>query len=263
MDVEHKIVRKYTYNERKSAMLDNRRIMVIGFCGAAKSGKDSAANAFADSLKACNVLQKKFAFADPIRSIAGIFGFSDQVLNDQACKEHWAHPWLTEYSNGKNTPVTPRRFMQLVGSEMFRNVLHPNVWVDFLASKIDDLDRELNDENYMHGYKLCEETRQDVWSPKAVVLISDVRFPNEAEMIHKRGGYIIRITRNTQQDKTGEWRKHESEKFVNELPVDLGIFNSASSLIDWRGKSVRDISEFLRNEKVDFTNSVYNKVIPV
>lgn len=244
-------------------MLDNRRIMVIGFCGAAKSGKDSAVNALADSLIALNVLQKKMAFADPIRQIAGIFGFSDQVLSDQACKEHWAHPWLTEYSNGKNIPVTPRRFMQLVGSEMFRNNLHPNVWVDFLGSKIDELDNELNNDNYMSGYKLRDEPRKDVWSPKAVVLISDVRFPNEAEMIRKRGGYIFRITRNTQQDQNGEWRKHESEKFVDELPVNLGILNSASSLMDWRGKSVRDISEFLRKENVDFTNSVYNKVVPV
>ena len=57
-------------------------------------------------------------------------------------------------------------------------------------------------------------------------IITDVRFPNEAQAIKEAGGIIVRVTRPTNDD-SGEaaWKKHESEAFIDEMKVDLDICN--------------------------------------
>lgn len=64
--------------------------------------------------------------------------------------------------------LTPRGLLQLLGTECGREILHPNIWVNSLFS---EYDKTAN------------------W------LISDVRFPNEAERIKSRGGKLIKVTR--------------------------------------------------------------------
>jgi hypothetical protein len=57
------------------------------------------------------------------------------------------------------------------------------------------------------------------------IVITDVRFPNELELIKTFGGIIIRVTRdsvNTQLDV------HESEKLIETLQVDYDIQNNGT-----------------------------------
>ena len=65
---------------------------------------------------------------------------------------------------------TPRSFLQLIGTEMGRNIIHPNTWVNSMFSDFRDSSK---------------------W------IITDVRFPNEVEAIHRHGGKVIRIDRTT------------------------------------------------------------------
>lgn len=90
--------------------------------------------------------------------------------------------------------LTPRKILQLLGTECGRQIIHPNIWVnatmanykpngapyDSLGDVFDDL-------------KLCpSETKMPNW------IITDCRFPNEAQAIKDRGGIIIKVMRDTE-----------------------------------------------------------------
>jgi hypothetical protein len=62
------------------------------------------------------------------------------------------------------------------------------------------------------------------------VVISDVRFPNEAEFITSRGGIVVRVLRST----TPAARPHASEAHTDTLPVttELLNFGSEATLLD-------------------------------
>lgn len=66
----------------------------------------------------------------------------------------------------KNTKL--REFIQVLGTDAMRKVIHPNIWVNALFSEFTD---------------------DSKW------IITDVRFPNEVEKIKEKGGIIIRIGR--------------------------------------------------------------------
>ena len=64
---------------------------------------------------------------------------------------------------------TPRLLLQLLGTECGRNIIHPNVWVNSLFS---------------------------TYSPtKSNWVVTDIRFPNEADKILELGGTLIRLER--------------------------------------------------------------------
>lgn len=69
-----------------------------------------------------------------------------------------------------NAYVTPRRLLQEIGC-MFRDNLNKNFWIKVVEHKLDK------------RYGNCN------------VVIPDVRFPNEAEMIKKRGGIVVKVDR--------------------------------------------------------------------
>ena len=89
--------------------------------------------------------------------------------------------------------LTPRKILQLLGTECGRQVIHPNIWVNALFSKYN------GDKNW---------------------IITDVRFPNELEAIKKRGGITIRINRKTEE--SGE---HSSETALDNAEFDHVIEN--------------------------------------
>lgn len=64
--------------------------------------------------------------------------------------------------------LTPRKLLQLVGTEAGRNIVHPNIWINATFSTYEESDN---------------------W------IITDVRFPNEALHIKKKGGIVIRLDR--------------------------------------------------------------------
>ena len=71
--------------------------------------------------------------------------------------------------------MTPRKMLQQVGTDLFRNQLHPNTWVNATFANYHD----------------------NNW------IITDVRFPNELEAIKKHNGITIRINRGL-VERTGK-----------------------------------------------------------
>lgn len=76
---------------------------------------------------------------------------------------------------------TPRLLLQLLGTECGRGILHPNIWVNSLFS-------------HYNPYK-------SNW------IVTDVRFPNEADKVLELGGTLIRIERPGKDSGS----THESE----------------------------------------------------
>jgi hypothetical protein len=69
------------------------------------------------------------------------------------------------------------------------------------------------------------ETIHCVWSP---VVVSDVRYPNEAETLRAHGFRIIRIVRPDAEPLPGGASAHDSETALDDYVPDALIYNGGS-----------------------------------
>ena len=157
----------------------------IGLAGRKGSGKDTAADLI---MEYWSEPWKRAAFADPLRRIGYVFGFTDRQMRNPRCKERKDRFW----------GVSWRRFAQIVGTEMFRVIFRRDVWARFAE-------------------------RRMLEHPHRRFLFTDVRFAEEAEMIRKYGGIVIQIRRNTPKKD-----RHLSEQPLHPLLVDFTIENNSS-----------------------------------
>lgn len=106
-------------------------------------------------------------------------------------------------------PITVRQFLQEVGTDAMRNVIHPNFWVNALFV----------------DYKPTYNTKHPITVDTAPNwIITDVRFPNELKAIKDRGGVVIRVNR---YDITGQGKlnPHTSETALDNAEFDYVIDN--------------------------------------
>lgn len=115
-------------------------------------------------------------------------------------------PTAFESQDFKNTSMGPdwgdmtyRTFLQHLGTEAVRNNIHTNAWVN--ATMVD-------------------------FNPGDQWLITDVRFPNEAQAILDRGGIVIRVVRDESISNT--LKLHESETALDDWNFDHIIRNYGS-----------------------------------
>jgi hypothetical protein len=137
---------------------------------------------------------KRLSFADPLRK------FSAQILsslgyNGLACLRDKKEEKITELG------VSPRQMMQTLGTEWGRSCIHPDLWIMVAAGTVE---------------KQLKRGRN--------VVIDDVRFPNEAEMIRKLGGELWLVNRPGLVYE-GD---HASEGALSEVEPDSLINNSGS-----------------------------------
>ena len=172
---------------------------LIGIHGPLESGKDTVAQTI---IEVFPTFYKQYAFAWPIKKACQVmFGFTEADMNDRTLKERTHPVW----------GITPRKAMQLLGTEYGRNMINVNMWV--MRAMV-----EIN-KNSEDGYG---------------TIISDVRFDNEAEIIRERNGIIIHIDR-PDLDKSKENYNHSSEMGIKREPSDIIIDNSGS-LLEFRAK---------------------------
>jgi uncharacterized protein YqjF (DUF2071 family) len=132
-------------------------MIIIGFTGPAGCGKDTAAMALVRQLGF-----SRMSFAAPIKeALDAIFGWTPAEWQDRIWKEA---PII-------NMPVSPRQLAQTLGTEWGRDTVDPDFWV-----------------------KVLEYRMYTIASTK--IVISDVRFPNEAMWIRSKGGHVVDVTRN-------------------------------------------------------------------
>lgn len=100
---------------------------------------------------------------------------------------------------------TYRELLQELGTNVMREHLHPDVWVNALMSHYKPLPpKAKNIQNWGTSEPIKVKEEYPLW------FITDVRFPNEAEAIKGHGGIIIRI------DPKGHIQLGPGDKFMEE-----------------------------------------------
>lgn len=145
--------------------------MIIGITGLAGAGKDT----FADCIikqDSSYVKLKNAMFLKDITSI--LFNWNREWLDGETEESREWRETVDEFWNERVIddlkPFTPRKALQYIGTELGRKLISPSLWVSGL-------------EKYITDNKLSN------------VVISDVRFPEEIEMIHRLGGILIEVVR--------------------------------------------------------------------
>lgn len=140
--------------------------VVIGLMGKKQSGKDSVA----DVLVGAYGFQR-IALADPVRHCAMALdpeitvGLDARLPLSTIVKRMGWDEAKTRFSE-------VRRWLQKIGTEMGRDVLGEDIWTDIASNRID--------EALTNGIS---------------VVVTDVRFPNEAAMVRFHGGAVLEIVR--------------------------------------------------------------------
>lgn len=177
--------------------------MIVGICGEAGVGKDTAAEFIAKEFGFATV-----AFADKVKRILGeLFGFQYEHLWGPSAGRAVPYP---EYHG-----LTARRALQTLGTDWGREC-YPDVWVEYAMRVATQLTTG-------HGQRYSRQTGVEErcpWPPSTGpsypgVVIPDVRFPNEAEAIVRAGGAVLRLYRPT--SPTGAWAEHISERAAREI----------------------------------------------
>lgn len=159
---------------------------IIGITGAARSGKDTIADYLCTEYGYGRV-----AFAAPLkRMVCALFN------RDEA--------WL---ERNKDVPQegmgTPRRLLQTLGTEWGRDLINIDIWVNFAREEI---------------FKIRNNRQFDG------VVITDLRFYNEAKFIRDLGGIIWRVDRAEYTPV----ETHISEQGIDPSYIERIIYNNST-----------------------------------
>lgn len=145
-------------------------------------------------------------FADKLKDIVCLLiGCTREQLEDRGFKEtplgeEWRNLFdkngkitLHKDLEGYSSVLTPRKLLQLLGTECGREILHPNIWVNALFSEYKEIIPSDGISNF-HSPRMSTRSFLPEY-PKWI--ITDLRFPNELKAVKDRGGITIRIHRDS------------------------------------------------------------------
>ena len=156
---------------------------IIGILGYAGSGKTLVAKHLVDRYGF-----RRTRFADPLKRMLKLgLGLSDEEVDGD----------LKMAPMDRFGGCTPRHMMQTLGTEWGRKRVYPDIWVDAWVN-------------------IARET-------EGPLVVDDVRFPNEAEVIRELGGTLWRVYR----PGVG-MMIHPSETAAGEIDEDALINNATT-----------------------------------
>lgn len=146
--------------------------MIIGLCGTIGSGKDTMADYLVNNYDFCRA-----SFAGALKdALAQVFGWDREMLEGRTLQSrNWREQtdqWWSKRLDISN--LTPRKMLQIFGTDVCRQHLHDDIWVASLENRM----RKSTDN----------------------MVITDCRFPNEIQAIRNAGGKIVRIIRGPDPD---------------------------------------------------------------
>jgi len=174
---------------------------IVGIAGYAQHGKDSLGDMLVEKHG-----YKKVAFAAALKQMALVL---DPWIVDGAVSMsgHGAVYRLSQlvgeggWEDAKKLPEV-RRFLQVLGTEAVRDILGTDSWLRALWNTM-------------------------AIDPEQKYVITDVRFPNEADFVHTRcDGMVFRVSRVDEEGKpfdNGIGKDHPSELHIADLDVDADI----------------------------------------
>lgn len=166
---------------------------LIAFSGVARSGKDSAARVLIERHGFTRI-----AFADPMRE--ALYRLNPIVLASKNDGGYDRLSDLVDYHGWDEVKVLypeVRQLLQRFGTEAGRDIHGEDCWVNAAFRRAEGLER---------------------------IVITDVRFDNEARAVHKRGGLVVKVVRPGVEAVNG----HVSDRGVTEHLLDRVIHNDGT-----------------------------------
>jgi hypothetical protein len=147
------------------------QVKIVGLCGVARSGKDSFYKHSKHILKSRGITPRRFAFADSLKSEC------DQLLT--------RYTKISAFTSDNKEKETIRPFLVAWGTDV-RRKLDEECWIKKIEQEVESsIDCEL------------------------LPIITDVRYPNEADWVHGLGGIIIHISRTGMHPANKEEAKND------------------------------------------------------
>lgn len=156
---------------------------IIAFAGQARSGKTTMAHAFARTALEQGMTPVILSFAGPIKEVA-------------------AHEGLTKDS----TPEQYRLFCQDIGKQM--RAEDPDYWVKKFSEQLEVYAKK-------DAVNLERSLQSDDSYSEILIIIDDLRYENEFNLIRRLQGSIVLVVRDRLPESHADWRSHESEEFAN------------------------------------------------
>lgn len=187
---------------------------LIGLTGANGTGKDTVAAMLAAELRKYGKAPAVIAFADALyEEVSAAFNISVQALRERSTKEtpmdalkvsQCNEPWFSSVYSGSESihvwldvPRSPRQILQWWGTE-YRRKQQSDYWVMRLLQMV-------------HTLRAAGTSH---------IIITDVRFADEAEAIRHQGAQIWRVHRpNLLPTTTGHVSEVTGEEFAPESTI--------------------------------------------
>lgn len=202
-------------------------MIIVGISGKAQSGKNLATDTICSVCDSKHIDFLEMAFADKLKEIVrDCFGVSEKLLwgsgKDKESLTHieWDNvlvnpAYKLEYLKSKIIKnykyLTARELLQYIGTDIFRKI-DSLAWVRPVESYIQTIKED--EEKYSSRSSFVEQT---------VIVITDVRFISECDMIKKFGGEIWRVCRG----------KLEKDSHASETELDK--YDGFNTIIDNNG----------------------------
>lgn len=188
-------------------------IMIVGAAG---SGKDTVGEALSEQIPG----GVEVKFADPLKDFCcAIFAWDrEQLKNDLGYKQQ-------EVTIGRGQTWSRRELMQFIGTDLLRDQLDPDVWVDAAINRMLQTEKETGPPAYWYS--------------------ADTRFMNEFEAYKDFAGnrLVIRVERTDHEIATSD---HASEQEWKEIPYDVLIRKPSGHTKELADTAVRFVREYLK-----------------
>lgn len=142
--------------------------VLIGLTGAIGSGKTTAAEGVDGA--------RCIAFADRIKAMLLTLGVEHERLFGTQMQKAAPIPWI-----GDGQSVSARYLMRSLGTEWGRMMVAQDLWTSVV-------DREI-------------QAWKEDYSQPDVLLVTDVRYENEAAVVRRNGGIIVHVLRGKQKPR--------------------------------------------------------------
>lgn len=147
--------------------------MIIGLCGSCGAGKDTVGNILISEYGFT-----KLSFATALKDVISIlFSWPREMVEGATPESRIWRETVDDYWSQKTgiEGFTPRKALQIVGTDLLRDRLYKDIWIDIVEDKI---------------AKLIET------NPCTNIVITDCRFDNEINLIRKfPNAHIFQVTR--------------------------------------------------------------------
>jgi hypothetical protein len=183
--------------------------VVIGLCGDKFAGKDYVGKVIGKITRIRDESHERVAFGDPIKKVASIifdvplalFYAEERVKENHLTVWKWSElePGLAAaFPGGRGVYVTVREAVQLVGYELFRKRFAEQTWIKLIRAQLERSDKD-------------------------VVVVTDVRFEPEEQLVRTYGGWIVRVV-DPEAPVRVDQHKTETSQWV--IKPDHTIINS-------------------------------------